>query len=36
MRAVLQAVASYDRNLPLMLMATRDNSAAQPWAMNMA
>jgi UPF0271 protein len=26
---VLQAVASYDRNLPLMLMATRDNSAAQ-------
>jgi UPF0271 protein len=29
LRAVLQAVASYDRNLPLMLMATRDNSAAQ-------
>ncbi|PMZ88617.1 MULTISPECIES: 5-oxoprolinase subunit PxpA [unclassified Pseudomonas] len=29
LRAVLQAVASYDRNLPLMLMATKDNSAAQ-------
>jgi UPF0271 protein len=29
LRAVLQAVASYDRTLPLMLMATRDNSAAQ-------
>ena len=29
LRAVLQAVASYDRRLPLMLMATRDNSAAQ-------
>jgi UPF0271 protein len=29
LRAVLQAVASYDRSLPLMLMATRDNSAAQ-------
>jgi UPF0271 protein len=29
LRAVLQAVASYDRQLPLMLMATRDNSAAQ-------
>jgi UPF0271 protein len=29
LRAVLQAVASYDRELPLMLMATRDNSAAQ-------
>jgi UPF0271 protein len=29
LRAVLQAVASYDRNLPLMLMATRDNSAVQ-------
>lgn len=29
LRAVLQAVATYDRTLPLMLMATRDNSAAQ-------
>lgn len=29
LRAVLQAVAAYDRTLPLMLMATRDNSAAQ-------
>jgi UPF0271 protein len=29
LRAVLQAVAAYDRSLPLMLMATRDNSAAQ-------
>ena len=29
LRAVLQAVASYDRNLPLMLMATKDNRAAQ-------
>jgi UPF0271 protein len=29
LRAVLQAVATYDRSLPLMLMATRDNSAAQ-------
>ncbi|MNN77170.1 LamB/YcsF family protein [compost metagenome] len=26
---MLQAVASYDRSLPLMLMATKDNSAAQ-------
>ncbi|NUT74658.1 LamB/YcsF family protein [Pseudomonas sp. C1C7] len=29
LRAVLQAVAAYDRSLPLMLMATKDNSAAQ-------
>ena len=29
LRAVIQAVAVYDRQLPLMLMATRDNSAAQ-------
>jgi UPF0271 protein len=29
LRAVLQAVASYDRSLPLMLMATADNSAAR-------
>ena len=29
LRAVIQAVAAYDRQLPLMLMATRDNSAAQ-------
>ena len=29
LRAVLQAVAQYDRELPLMLMATADNSAAQ-------
>ncbi|WP_460117274.1 5-oxoprolinase subunit PxpA [Pseudomonas sp. S2_C03] len=29
LRAVLQAVAAYDSTLPLMLMATRDNSAAQ-------
>jgi UPF0271 protein len=29
LRAVIQAVAAYDRSLPLMLMATRDNSAAQ-------
>jgi UPF0271 protein len=29
LRAVIQAVAAYDRTLPLMLMATRDNSAAQ-------
>ena len=29
LRAVVQAVAAYDGNLPLMLMATRDNSAAQ-------
>ncbi|WP_085585051.1 MULTISPECIES: 5-oxoprolinase subunit PxpA [unclassified Pseudomonas] len=29
LRAVIQAVAAYDRALPLMLMATRDNSAAQ-------
>jgi UPF0271 protein len=29
LRAVVQAVAAYDRNLPLMLMATRDNAAAQ-------
>ena len=26
---MIQAVAAYDRELPLMLMATRDNSAAQ-------
>jgi 5-oxoprolinase (ATP-hydrolysing) subunit A len=29
LRAVVQAVAAYDRDLPLMLMATRDNAAAQ-------
>ena len=29
LRAVVQAVAAYDGNLPLMLMATRDNRAAQ-------
>ncbi|SEM39682.1 UPF0271 protein [Pseudomonas sp. ok272] len=29
LRAVLAAVAAYDRHLPLMLMATRDNSEAQ-------
>ncbi|WP_460066776.1 5-oxoprolinase subunit PxpA [Pseudomonas sp. H1_G08] len=29
LRAVVQAVAAYDRNLPLMLMATRDNAAGQ-------
>ncbi|NBA95878.1 5-oxoprolinase subunit PxpA [Pseudomonas sp. R5(2019)] len=29
LRAVMQAVAAYDKRLPLMLMATRDNSAAQ-------
>jgi UPF0271 protein len=29
LRAVVQAVAAYDRSLPLMLMATRDNAAAQ-------
>lgn len=29
LRAVIQAVAAYDPELPLMLMATRDNSAAQ-------
>ena len=29
LRAVIQAVAAYDRALPLMLMATRDNAAAQ-------
>ena len=29
LRAVLRAVASYDRSLPLMLMSTRDNRAAQ-------
>jgi UPF0271 protein len=29
LRAVIQAVAAYDRSLPLMLMATRDNCAAQ-------
>jgi UPF0271 protein len=29
LRAVIQAVAAYDRQLPLMLMATRDNSPAQ-------
>ncbi len=29
LRAVVQAVAAYDARLPLMLMATRDNSAAQ-------
>lgn len=29
LRAVVQAVAAYDRSLPLMLMATRDNAGAQ-------
>ncbi len=29
LRAVIRAVAAYDADLPLMLMATRDNSAAQ-------
>ncbi|MGE7993909.1 5-oxoprolinase subunit PxpA [Pseudomonas sp. NPDC089554] len=29
LRAVLEAVAAYDASLPLMLMATADNSAAQ-------
>ncbi|UVJ45255.1 LamB/YcsF family protein [Pseudomonas sp. LS1212] len=29
LRAVIKAVAAYDRQLPLMLMATRDNSAAK-------
>lgn len=29
LRAVIQAVAAYDPQLPLMLMATRDNRAAQ-------
>ncbi|MEB0047970.1 MULTISPECIES: 5-oxoprolinase subunit PxpA [unclassified Pseudomonas] len=29
LRAVMQAVVAYDHTLPLMLMATRDNSAAQ-------
>jgi UPF0271 protein len=29
LRAVIHALAAYDRQLPLMLMATRDNSAAQ-------
>ena len=29
LRAVIQALAAYDASLPLMLMATRDNSAAQ-------
>nr|WP_225919779.1 5-oxoprolinase subunit PxpA [Pseudomonas khorasanensis] len=29
LRAVIQAVAAYDHSLPLMLMATRDNAAAQ-------
>ena len=29
LRAVIQAVAAYDASLPLMLMATRDNSGAQ-------
>ncbi|SDH19670.1 UPF0271 protein [Pseudomonas benzenivorans] len=29
LRAVLRAVASYDQGLPLMLMSTRDNRAAQ-------
>lgn len=36
LRAVIQAVAAYDRQLPLMLMATRDNSAAQALGTNMA
>lgn len=29
LRAVLEAMAAYDSGLPLMLMATADNSAAQ-------
>ncbi|WP_339529184.1 5-oxoprolinase subunit PxpA [Pseudomonas mucidolens] len=29
LRAVIQAVAAYDKSLPLMLMATRDNRAAR-------
>ena len=29
LRAVIEAVAAYNPELPLMLMATRDNSAAQ-------
>ena len=29
LRAVIQALAAYDASLPLMLMATRDNSASQ-------
>ena len=29
LRAVMQAIAAYDASLPLMLLATRDNSAAQ-------
>ncbi|WP_338525814.1 5-oxoprolinase subunit PxpA [Pseudomonas batumici] len=29
LRAVIQAIAAYDRELPLMLLAMRDNSAAQ-------
>lgn len=29
LRAVIEAVAAYDRSLPLMLMATADNRAAQ-------
>ncbi|HWV08312.1 5-oxoprolinase subunit PxpA [Pseudomonas sp.] len=29
LRAVMRAIASYDKSLPLMLMTTRDNSAAQ-------
>jgi len=32
LRAVIQAIARYDVQLPLMLMATRDNSAAQALA----
>lgn len=32
LRAVMQAVARYDRSLPLMLMSTRDNSASQQLA----
>ncbi|MNP23215.1 LamB/YcsF family protein [compost metagenome] len=29
LRTVIKAVVAYDRHLPLMLMATRDNSVAQ-------
>ncbi|KPA88579.1 putative lactam utilization protein B-like protein [Pseudomonas asplenii] len=32
LRSVIQAIAAYDRGLPLMLLAMRDNSAAQALA----
>ena len=35
LRAVMRAVARYDASLPLMLMATRDNQAAQAMAEEM-